>query len=79
MGGGFRGIAPFVIGYFFLQHEDLGFELVPLVEDVPQLLEGEARPVGVFQVEGAFLFCRVLLRLPLVAGRKNCRSVSSSK
>lgn len=44
-------ISPFVISQLLLQHEDFGLELVPLVEDVPQLLQGEAGSVGVLRVQ----------------------------
>lgn len=42
---------PSVIGQLLLQQEDFGLELVPLVEDVPQLLQGEAGSVGVLRVQ----------------------------
>lgn len=45
--------APLVISQLLLQHEDFGLELVPLVEDVPQLLQGEAGSVGVLRVRAA--------------------------
>lgn len=45
--------APSVIGQLLLQHEDFGLELVPLVQDVPQLLQGEAGTVGVLRVQAA--------------------------
>ncbi len=38
-----------------MQHEDFGLELVPLVQDVPQLLQGEAGPVRVLWVEASRL------------------------
>lgn len=45
--------APFVVRQLLLQHEDFGLQLVPLVEDVPQLLQGEPGPVGVLGVQAA--------------------------
>lgn len=56
--------APFVISQLLLQHEDFGLELVPLVEDVPQLLQGEAGSVGVLGVQAAprLLVAQGLLR-----------------
>lgn len=59
--------APFVIGQLLLQHEDFGLELVPLVEDVPQLLQGEAGSVGVLRVQAA---PRLLVAQGLLAQRE---------
>lgn len=42
---------PFVVGHLLLQHEDFGFQLVPLVQDVSELLKCEAGAVGVFEVQ----------------------------
>ena len=35
-----------VVGQLLLQQKHLGFELVPFIQDVPQLLQGEARAVA---------------------------------
>lgn len=47
--------APFVVGQLLLQQEDFGLELVPLVEDVPQLLQGKPGPVGILGVQSSHL------------------------
>ena len=57
---------PLVVRELLLQQEHLGLELVPLVEDVPQLLQGEARPVGVLLVQAR----RLLLPLSLLQGHR---------
>lgn len=66
--------APFVVRQLLLQQEDFGLELVPLVEDVPQLLQGEPGPVGVLQVWARRLL--VAQRL-LVGGETRARPVAA--
>lgn len=57
---------PSVVRQLLLQHEDFGFKLVPLVEDVPQFLQGETGPVGVLWVQTS---ARALVAQCLLARR----------
>lgn len=51
---------PFVIGQLFLEHKDLSLELVPLMQDIPQLLQGEAGSAGLLLLQAGSILLLLL-------------------
>lgn len=64
---------PFVVGQLLLQQKHFGLELVPLVQDVPQLLQGEPGPVWVLWVFDCSLLLaqRLLQTVKCITHREN--------
>lgn len=50
-----------------MQQEDFGLELIPLMKNIPQLLQGEPGPVGVLRVQASHL----LLAQRLLVGKEH--------
>lgn len=54
---------PFVIGQLFLEHKHLSLEFVPLLQDIPQLLQGEAGLAHLL-LQAIFVLLRLLFSRP---------------
>lgn len=57
---------PFVIRQLFLEHKHLSLEFVPLVQDIPQLLQGEAGFAGLLLLQVVFILHRLLFTWPVL-------------
>lgn len=51
---------PFVIRQLFLEHKHLSLEFVPLMQDIPQLLQGEAGFAGLLLLQAVSILLLLL-------------------